>query len=61
MDKIDNLQNKLEQKENILQELRELIEIYSWNTYYKCDSRNKYLKSEIISDLKQILDKNDLI
>lgn len=43
---------------SIIKEVRELVEQYSWNTYYyQCPSSRRYFKSEIISDLKQILDK----
>ena len=46
---------------NIIKEVKELVEQYSWNTYYyQCSSSRKYFKSEIISDLKQILDKEDI-
>lgn len=43
---------------DIINEIKEMIEQYSYNAYYyKCDSQNKFFKSEIINDLKKILDK----
>jgi len=56
----DKLQQENEQLHSIIKEVRELVEQYSWNTYYyQCPSSRRYFKSEIISDLKQILDKVD--
>lgn len=50
--------NEIERLHSIIKEVRELVEQYSWNTYYyQCPSSRRYFKSEIISDLKQILDK----
>lgn len=53
---IVSLQQELKQKNKIIEEIETLVNRYSTNEYYyKYD--NKYLKSEIIKDLLEIIEK----
>ena len=56
--KISYLEKENKKMRSILEQIEKLLDQYSWNAYYyKCDSRNKYYKSEIINDLKELLEK----
>lgn len=50
--------DKLQQKENIIKEVRELLKRYQNNEYYY-KYNGKYLKSEIKEDILEILDKEN--
>lgn len=50
---IDKLQSEIERLNNIINKIDKLIEQYSKNDYYY-KYNGKYLKSEIINDLKTI-------
>ena len=48
---------EIERLNNIIEKLERLIDDYSWNSYYyKCNGR--YLKSEILNDIREIIDKD---
>ena len=51
---ITNLRQEIQKKDNVIDKLNKLVEQYSKNNYYY-RYNNRYLKSEIIDDLKKIL------
>ena len=60
-EKYNSLQKENEELRSVIEKIKKLVDQYSWNVYYyKCDSKNKFYKSEIINDLKGILKKAKL-
>ena len=46
---------EIERLNNIINELERLVDDYAWNSYYfKCG--NRYLKSEILNDIREIIE-----
>ena len=46
---------EIERLNNIINKLERLVDDYAWNSYYfKCG--NRYLKSEILNDIREIIE-----
>lgn len=51
----DDVKDKAERLNNIIKKLERLADDYAWNSYYiKCC--NRYLKSEILNDIREIIE-----
>lgn len=55
IDENKRLKEDIERLNNIIKKLERLVDDYAWNSYYfKCG--NRYLKSEILNDIREIIE-----